>query len=241
MDEATSALPITSVFLKPYNMLKRFCLFFCWEYDVLNEGDYSFFHLQAQWEGLTGVCQSLRNRRIESRVVSGEIVEQLDLLFKLFPFDVLYSHQETGNLVTFQRDQNVQKWCRERGVKWVEMNPSSVMRGGDADRRRLKLRQADYRRQEPLPIPDFSHLEPLVPGIAGQPPSWKEVTSVVPKFKGQPLNPSLTKVNEKSAHDSFTPFCTSGNRIFRGHLFTEYSLCSRLRLSSHLAWGTMKT
>ena len=77
----------------------------------------------------------------------------------------------------FQRDQNVQKWCRERDVKWVEMNPSSVMRGGDADRRRLKLRQADYRKQEPLPIPDFSHLEPLVPGVANQPPSWQEVTS----------------------------------------------------------------
>ena len=86
------------------------------------------------------------------------------------------------------------------------MNPSSVMRGGDADRRRLKLRQADYRRQEPLPIPDFSHLEPLVPGIANQPPSWKEVTSVISKFKGRSLNPSLIKVNEKSAHTTLSSF-----------------------------------
>jgi deoxyribodipyrimidine photolyase len=49
--------------------------FFCWEHDVINEGDYSSFHLQAQWEGLSGICQSLRSRGIESRVVSGEIVE----------------------------------------------------------------------------------------------------------------------------------------------------------------------
>ena len=214
--------------------------FFCWEHDVLNEGDYSSFHLQAQWEGLTGVCQSLRSRGVESRVVSGEIVGQLDLLFKLFPFDVLYSHQETGNLVTFQRDQNVQKWCRKQDVKWVEMNPSSVMRGGDADRRRLKLRQADYRKQEPLPIPDFSHLEPLVPGIASQPPSWKEVTSVVSKFKGRSLNPSLTKVNEKSAHAILTSFLYERGIGYSGGISSpNTAFVHGSRLSSHLAWGTL--
>ena len=214
--------------------------FFCWEHDVLNEGDYSSFHLQAQWEGLTGVCQSLSNRGIESRVVSGDIVEQLDLLFKLFPFDVLYSHQETGNLVTFQRDRNVQKWCRERDVKRVEMNPSSVMRGGDADRRRLKLRQADYRKQEPLPIPDFSHLEPLAPGIASQPPSWKEVTSVVSKFKGRSLNPSLTKVNEKSAHATLTSFLYERGIGYSGGISSpNTAFVHGSRLSSHLAWGTL--
>ena len=214
--------------------------FFCWEHDVLNEGDYSSFHLQAQWEGLTGVCQSLRSRGIESRVVSGEIVEQLDLLFQLFPFDVLYSHQETGNLVTFQRDQNVQKWCRERDVKWVEMNPSSVMRGGDADRRRLKLRQADYRKQEPLPIPDLNQLEPLPPGIVSPPPSWKEVTSVFPKFKGQQLNPSLTKVNEKSAHVTLTSFLHERGIGYSGGISSpNTAFIHGSRLSCHLAWGTI--
>ena len=214
--------------------------FFCWEHDVLNEGDYSSFHLQAQWEGLSGICQSLRSRGIESRVVSGEIVEQLDLLFQLFPFDVLYSHQETGNLVTFQRDQNVQKWCRERDVKWAEMNPSSVMRGGDADRRRLKLRQADYRKQEPLPIPDLNQLEPLPPGIVSPPPSWKEVTSVFPKFKGQQLNPSLTKVNEQSAHVTLTSFLHERGIGYSGGISSpNTAFVHGSRLSSHLAWGTI--
>jgi deoxyribodipyrimidine photo-lyase len=214
--------------------------FFCWEHDVINEGDYSSFHLQAQWEGLSGICKSLRSRGIESRVVSGEIVEQLDLLFQLFPFDVLYSHQETGNLVTFQRDQNVQKWCREQDVQWVEMNPSSVMRGGDADRRRLKLRQADYRKQEPLPIPDLNQLEPLPPGIVSPPPSWKEVTSVFPKFKGQQLNPSLTKVNEQSAHVTLTSFLHERGIGYSGGISSpNTAFVHGSRLSSHLAWGTV--
>jgi deoxyribodipyrimidine photo-lyase len=196
--------------------------------------------LQAQWEGLSGICQSLSSRGIESRVVSGEIVEQLDLLFQLFPFDVLYSHQETGNLVTFQRDQNVQKWCRERNVKWAEINPSSVMRGGDADRRRLKLRQADYRKQEPLPIPDLNQLEPLPPGIVSPPPSWKEVTSVFPKFKGQQLNPSLTKVNEQSAHVTLTSFLHERGIGYSGGISSpNTAFVHGSRLSSHLAWGTV--
>jgi deoxyribodipyrimidine photo-lyase len=167
-------------------------------------------------------------------------VEQLDLLFQLFPFDVLYSHQETGNLVTFQRDQNVQKWCREQDVQWVEMNPSSVMRGGDADRRRLKLRQADYRKQEPLPIPDLNQLEPLPPGIVSPPPSWKEVTSVFPKFKGQQLNPSLTKVNEQSAHVTLTSFLHERGIGYSGGISSpNTAFVHGSRLSSHLAWGTV--
>ena len=33
--------------------------FFCWEKKVLEEGDYSTFHLQAQWDALHGLLGSL--------------------------------------------------------------------------------------------------------------------------------------------------------------------------------------
>ena len=87
----------------------------------------------------------------------GEIIEVLDGIFQKFNFEVLYSHQETGNLVSFARDRKVANWCTQKGVKWIEVNASSVLRGGNADLRRVKLRQKDYRLQNPLPIPlDFS-------------------------------------------------------------------------------------
>jgi deoxyribodipyrimidine photo-lyase len=120
------------------------------------------------------------------------------------------------------------------------MNPSSVMRGGDADRRRLKLRQADYRKQEPLPIPGLNHLKPLSPGIVSPPPSWKEVTSIFPKFKGQQLNTSLTKVNEKSAHVTLTSFLHERGIGYSGGISSpNTAFIHGSRLSSHLAWGTI--
>ena len=82
--------------------------FFCWEHEVLNEGDYSSFHLQAQWEGLTGVCQSLRSRGIHSRVVFGEIVEQLDLLHNLFL------------LMFFIPTRKQETWLLSSGTKWCK-------------------------------------------------------------------------------------------------------------------------
>ena len=214
--------------------------FFCWEPEILNGGDYSTFHLQAQWEGLNGVCQSLKSRGIESRVVIGEIVEELDLLYRLFPFDIIYSHQETGNLVSYDRDQRVRKWCGERVVKWVEKNPSSVMRGGNADQRRLKRRQAGYRKQEPLPISDLSQLKSVPSGVATQSPSWQEMIAAFPKFKGHTLNPSLPKVNEKSAHTTLSSFLQERGAGYAGGISSPNTAFDHgSRLSTHLAWGTI--
>ena len=123
------------------NLALRECVelipFFCWEPIVMNQADYSNFHLQAQWQGLRGLKKSLEKRKSGVWESLGEITEKLEELHRKFPFQVLYSHQETGNLCTFARDRRARDWCESKGVKWVELNASSVLRGGNADRRRV--------------------------------------------------------------------------------------------------------
>ena len=104
---------------------------FCWEPEIINYSDYSLFHLQAQWQGLNGLQKSLRKRNSGIREEHGEIIEVLGRVLKEFDFDILYSHQETGNLISFARDKKVAGWCAENGIKWVEANASSVLRGGE--------------------------------------------------------------------------------------------------------------
>lgn len=214
--------------------------FFCWEREVINEGDYSAFHLQAQWEGLSGLHQSLEKRGIKSRVVIGEIVDQLKILHQKYPFEILYSHQETGNLVTYRRDLAVKKWCEGSGIRWVEKNPSSVMRGGDADRRRIKLRQTDYRKLNPLDIPEMGSQKSAPVSITHPPIPWERLISEFPKFSKAGVNNSLVKVDEQSAWKTLHSFLQDRGVGYAGgisspnHAFTNGS-----RLSSHLAWGTI--
>ena len=148
--------------------------------------------MQAQWEALLGLTTNLQNRGVATRVVIGEIVEQLELLFSKMPFDQLYSHQETGNLLTFRRDKAVQSWCAKVGVDWIEKNPSSVIRGGSAHQRRLKSKNADFRKQAPLEIPELK-LQPLpVEIIEG---SRLEKRLHFPKFRGL-VTPNLSKMTK---------------------------------------------
>lgn len=40
----------------------------------------------------------------------------------------LWSHEETGNAITYARDRRVAAWCRERGVRWEERAQNGVVR-----------------------------------------------------------------------------------------------------------------
>ena len=214
--------------------------FFCWEKQVIEEGDYSSFHLQAQWEALHGLIGSLEKRGIVSRVVHGNIVEQLELLYTKMPFALLYSHQETGNLITYRRDIAVKEWCRVHGVKWMELKQNSVLRGGDADRRRLKLRQTDYRKQKPLGIPDLSHLQKLPEQIEKKGPTWRQLTSCFHKFYGLGQSSKLIKVNERAAWASIDSFFEERGIGYAGGISSpNTAFINGSRLSSHLAWGTI--
>jgi deoxyribodipyrimidine photo-lyase len=214
--------------------------FFCWERDVINEGDYSVFHLQAQWEGLHGLTQSLKARGIQSRVVVGEILDQFNHLYQKFKFEALYSHQETGNLLTYARDQSVKKWCKNLGIKWIEKNPSSVMRGGDADRRRLKLRQSDYRKLNPVQVPRMDRNKSVPESIVESPPSWTSLTRQFPKFAGKCMSTSLVKVDEKSAWNSLDSFLQDRGSGYAGGISSpNLAFTHGSRLSSHLTWGTI--
>ena len=56
--------------------------FFCWESKIINGGDYSKFHLQAQWQALEELQSNVENRGGFLRVVSGDIVNEMEVLFQ---------------------------------------------------------------------------------------------------------------------------------------------------------------
>ena len=59
----------------------------------------------------------------------GDIIAVLDELHRATGFPTLWSHKETGNGWTFDRDRRVRAWARDRGVTWVELPQNGVVRG----------------------------------------------------------------------------------------------------------------
>ena len=110
----------------------------------------------------------------------GEMTRVLESLYaQLGPF-TLWSHEETGNALTYCRDKRVKAWAKSRGVRWVETPQPGITRGlkdrrgwGDAWRQQMKGRLA----QTPAHISAVRGVSPEVvrtPVDLGLPPSTKD-------------------------------------------------------------------
>ena len=98
------------------------------EPSVWQQPDAAKQHLLFIQECLCDLDRSLRDLGAGLTVVTGEVIEVLERLMHSMPFDQLHSHEETGNGVTYRRDQAVQRWCRDRGVCWTEWPQFGVVR-----------------------------------------------------------------------------------------------------------------
>lgn len=85
-------------------------------------------HYRFLCECLFDLQAALRKRGGNLRIEVGEAVDVLDRLWHESAFDALFSHQETGNWLSYQRDLAVQAWCRARGLPWHEFPQFGVVR-----------------------------------------------------------------------------------------------------------------
>ena len=104
----------------------------------------------------------------------------------------------------------------------------------------MNLNQSDYRKQQPLEVPNFKNLEDLPDEIIENGPDWKKLTSGFTKFSGLAQNSDLCKVDEISALDTLESFLHSRGIGYSGGISSPNSaFINGSRLSSHLAWGTV--
>lgn len=165
-------------------------------------------------------------------IASGDVVDVLKSLKKRYGSIELWSHQETGNYWTFQRDKAVRKWCRQEGVAFHEPLQFGVWRGSKIDRNHWAKRWDALMAEPIMPLPEsisfVAHPEkgampsPEALGLEDdgiamlQPPSRDAALKV--------LNSFLYERGEKYRTDMSSP--VTGERG-----------CSRL--SPYLAYGTI--
>jgi deoxyribodipyrimidine photo-lyase len=58
----------------------------------------------------------------------GDVVNILDRARQHLGIDALWSHEETGNGWTYQRDKRVAAWAKQHGIPWTEIPQFGVTR-----------------------------------------------------------------------------------------------------------------
>jgi deoxyribodipyrimidine photo-lyase len=214
--------------------------FFCWEPSVISGEDYGSFHLQAQWQALQGLSASLEKRGSGLVERRGEVVDELNHLHRIYPFQCLRSYQETGNDITFRRDRAVRSWCIAHGVEWIESVGSSVVRGMSVEQKRKTQSQGKRGRLTVVPIPD-NLCPPKDKSLFSVPLNWMELITSFPKFSGS-LSGNLQTINERSAWNTLNSFLLERGVAYSGGISSPNTAFSAgSRLSPHLAWGTIST
>lgn len=102
---------------------------YVFEPELWQQPDTSQRHFAFTAQAVACLNQELNTLGQPLIIKTGDVIEVLDQLRQHFLVKALYSHEETGNDWTFQRDLRVKAWCKELAIPWREYRQFGVIRG----------------------------------------------------------------------------------------------------------------
>ncbi len=85
-----------------------------------------------QWEvvreSLLELRDALHQLGLPLIIRTGEAIDVLESIRRNHHIQALWSHQETGNAFTYERDKRVAAWAKANGIEWTEIQQFGVVR-----------------------------------------------------------------------------------------------------------------
>lgn len=214
---------------------KSVLLMYIFEPSVQAYLDTSWRHAQFQYFSIQEMNTVLEKYQAKVHVFYGEATDVFSHLIANFEIEGVYSHQETGNQLTYTRDKALASLFKEKGIAWHEYQTNGVQRGRQ-DRKGWSEAWENYMKA-PLQNPDLgkiSYMEFEVPVDFWATYTYQKKFAKYPS-KYQP-------VGEEKAWQYLKSFF---NKRAQGYLKSlsepeaSRHFCSRL--SPYLAWGNLSS
>ncbi len=166
-------------------------------------------------------------------ILFGEVIPVFKKIISHYNVQNIYSHQETGTWLTFQRDIEVKKFLKENGVKWREFQNNAVIRGLKS-RDSWNEKRIDYL-SKPFDNPRLDKIKP-----------FKIDNEIFASFSSDKFISSLNfnhfmqKGGETEAHKVLNSFLSERHIGYTKNISRpEESRLHCSRLSPYLAWGNL--
>ncbi|MDD3005744.1 deoxyribodipyrimidine photo-lyase, partial [Flavobacterium sp.] len=104
-------------------------LLYIFEPSLMKDYHYSQRHFDFIKQSLEALQKELLKYHTQILIVQGEAVSVFEKLTKLISIRGVYSQQETGIQLTFDRDLAVAKLLKNKGIIWNEYITNGVIRG----------------------------------------------------------------------------------------------------------------
>ena len=103
-------------------------LLYCFEPSVMNYHDSDIRHWRFIYESLQDLQNHLNKVSAQLYIFHQEAEFVFEALSAIYQINTVFSHQETGNQLTFDRDIAVQKLFSQKGITWQEFQTNGVVR-----------------------------------------------------------------------------------------------------------------
>jgi deoxyribodipyrimidine photo-lyase len=205
-------------------------LLYVFEPSVMAAPTYDIRHWRFVRESLEDMNRTLAAFRTSVHCYTSEFIPLLENLQSQYKIHKLFSYQETGLLITYQRDRAVVRYCRQAGIEWVECVANGVERG----RRDRKGWREQWHRfvNAPQDTVDWSRWK-----AAPTPTLPTETLAPVPTYE---RNPSFQPGGPTFGNAYLQSFLAERIRHYtRGISKPEASRKACSRLSPYIAWGCL--
>lgn len=209
-------------------------LLYIFEPAIVDAQDYTTRHWRFVWESLSDLQTELAYYNHKIDIVYGNPIDVFSQLQKQYIIKNLYSHQETGIDLTFQRDKQIKQWSESQQVNWTEFPTNAVYRG-------LKHRDGWKQKWKDRIISDL-----ITPNLSNL------ISFSLPNQLLSSLNVRSIPSSWKTPHDCFQPggpkaaykylndFLTNRASNYNNSISKpEASRTGCSRLSPYLTWGNL--
>ena len=139
---------------------KKVLLVYVFETALAQDPHYSARHFDFIKQSLVDMNQKLEQFNTKILVSQGTVIDVFCKIKEFYNIAHIYSHQETGLRVTFDRDKELKKWADSEQIYWREHNQQGVFRGMINRKQWLvKWTKSMNEQQYPFPKKEASFLE----------------------------------------------------------------------------------
>ncbi len=215
------------------NSKNRVLIVYVFENLLIEDAHYSERHWNFIKQSIVDINENLSEYNTKVLSVTGDIFAVFNQLQTKYTIKEVFSHQETGLLVTFNRDKEFARYCRNNSIEWIENINNGVLRG-------LLNREDWFDKWENYMYKPLIEFEADPEDFI----SLSEINSISEYFHTTDLNTKDSSNFQEGGRAIAWKYADSFfNNRYENYMFhiskPEASRSSCSRLSPYIAWGNV--
>lgn len=111
------------------NQKIRYLIIYIFEPSILAYQDCSLRHIQFQYQSIQALNEQLAQYNHVVQVFYAEAIEVIEYICSNFTIHYVFSYQESGVQLTYNRDKRIQEYLKNKQIVWTEFQRDGIIRG----------------------------------------------------------------------------------------------------------------